>query len=292
MRVVAAMGTGTYDDESMKVVASLSTPGYDEPRRNATYPYVLASFAHRESQPDRLNKRLDRVRAVWIDSGAFTVWQGGGTIDLDAYITYLHALRANLPYPIVPINLDVIPGERGRKPTTRQANAALKQSERNADRIRDAGLPVMEVWHRGEPISHLLHLADRRRPGELLGIGGLVGLKQGQLQQVVDPVFVALRDRYGWDKLPPVHGLGIGNRDMLVRYPWWSADSTSWIAPGIFGRTIKRNGNTGRDPRARNRDMRYTECARYLRQWMRWNAEFTDLWEKRGVRFDTPPDLP
>jgi hypothetical protein len=272
----------------LRIVAAMSSLDYDRPMQ--IYPYLLSTFAYREMSAERLPARVNGAKVVWIDSGAFTVWTKGERIDLGEYIAHLRTLKQRVGCPIIPINLDVIPGEPRRAPTRAEAREAMAAGERNARHIRAAGLPVMEVWHRGEPLEQLLTIAERRQPGELIGIGGLVGLRPNVIRQVCDPAFASLRDAYGWNQLPPVHGLGVGNRDILFRYPWWSADSTSWIAPGVWGRVVNRAGTTVKDPRARNRSMRLAECARILRLWLRWNDELTRMWEARGVRFATPPE--
>lgn len=297
MKIAAAMpNCGTpygLDNENMRIVAAeRERPSAAAKRGDATmgmYPHVLASFAYGDMSATKLPGRVEGARMVWVDSGAFTVWTRGGSIDLDAYVAHLHALRDALAVPVIPINLDVIPGGPRRRATPDEARAAIQASERNADAIRAADLPVMEVWHRGEPLEHLDRVLARREPGELVGIGGLVGLRPDRVRAVCDPVWARVLATHPLDALPPIHGLGVGNRDVIWRYPWWSVDSSSWTAPGVWGRKLTRSGSTVRDARTSNAKMRRNECAHVLRTWLRWASELDALWERRGVRYATPP---
>jgi hypothetical protein len=44
-----------------------------------------------------------------------------------------------------------------------------------------------------------------------------------------------LCDETGKPKIK-IHGFGIGNVKLLVKYPWYSVDSTSWVRHGGFGK--------------------------------------------------------
>jgi hypothetical protein len=250
------------------------------------YPDVLVAFPY--EQKESLLALLDyRPRSVLSDSGAFTVWQKGGSVDLDAYIGWClnYAAQADAP-PIVNISLDVIPGNRGRRPTIREREQGMRQSLRNGDRMRAAGLTIMEVYHQWEPVQFFNELLDRRQPGDLIGIAARQGLGHAARRRFCDAVFAHVLRR---DTLPPLHGLGIGNRDLIFRYPWFSVDSSNWKMEPIFGRGISRRGKTMRLPVDPTHHVLRYQCQLLMRRWQRWAVEATDVWRLRGVEWKEQP---
>lgn len=137
-----------------------------------------------------------------MDSGAFSAWTVGEEIDIDAYIEWVKMNQKKFPRTIA-INLDVIPGERGRMATKEERNAGMRESIKNADYIRNAGVAnVMEVFHQFEPREFLDELLDRLPPGGILGLSprndAPVAVKMGW----VDSVLAHLVKRFGKENLP------------------------------------------------------------------------------------------
>lgn len=278
----------------MRVYASAPYAGNAGPADRAAlrayastgYPSVLISYVY-----DRERTFFEKL-GYWPehsmgDSGAFSVWTLGETIDLDDYIAWCRYYTEATP-GFVPISLDVIPGRPGTKPTMAERERAMAQSVENGDQIRAAGVGIMEVYHWHEPIEHLDRLLARRQPGELLGIGGLAsGGSRTEKVAFCDQVFAHVRDACGWNALPPLHGLGVSPTSPLgVRYPWWSVDSSSWSLAGRFGRHVSGSGRRGdADPRTSNRTVRQIYLTRVLDSWQRHDRTLTETWASRGVRF-------
>lgn len=261
-------------------------------RTECSFPRLLVSYAF-----DKKAQFREKIRACeiepegidWLlDSGAFSVWTSGGVVDLDAYIEWAQGWHDEMP-TVRAINLDVIPGTPGGKPPTkRDRTAAIKASEKNAQRIRDAGLPVIEVYHWHEPIEVLDAMLDRRQPGMAIGIGGVAG--HGSIVEkvaFVDGVFAHIKERAGgWDGIAPLHGLGIApDAPLGRRYPWASTDASSWLYPQRLGRRIASGGKTiGNDRRNKNDDVTAIYMRRVLAKWTRFEQDLTGLWAARGVR--------
>lgn len=267
----------------------LSHP-YRRALNEARYPQVLASFAfHEATDFEEVLGYSDF--ALMLDSGAHSVWKRGKTIDIDAYIAWAFTCAEKHPEVRV-TNLDVIPGEHGRYfPSRAEIARAVAQSAENADTIRAAGLRVCEVHHYVDPIESLSAILDRRQPGEAVGIGGFAEMKRGVggLNTFGDTVFAVLRDRYGWHDLPPLHGFGSSGQ-IGYRYPLASVDSSSWTSPCVYG-TKFRGGKfhmTQKQPiryRDKSYDLANVEMRNVLDWWLARDREVTELWEKRGVRF-------
>jgi len=81
---------------------------------------------------------------VLLDSGAFSAWTLGGSIDLSDYVAFIKRHRQLLHSYI---SLDQLPGQNGRR--TIDANgieAAAQCSYRNHQAMKDAGLtPIPSV---------------------------------------------------------------------------------------------------------------------------------------------------
>jgi hypothetical protein len=275
---------------SVKAYASHG-PGVSDKRKvyeDTGYPHILISYAY---DLDRMfATRLGYEPRDWLgDSGAFTAWTKGDAVDLDDLIDWCRYQVARAP-SFRCISLDVIPGEAGgnRQPTTRERNRAIKQSLANGDAMRAAGLKIIEVFHVFEPLTHLELLMERRQPGELLGLGGMVGRSEALKRSFADEVFRRVRDvAGGWQDITPVHGLGVSIRSpMAARYPWFSVDSSSWLAPAQYGKKVNTVGALyGEDDRTRHRSVRHLYLVRALEGWLKQEAALTAMWDARGVTY-------
>jgi hypothetical protein len=256
------------------------------------YPNLLLSFA-----ADRNGTFFERLpyqppRRLG-DSGAFTAWTTGKKVSLVDLIAWCHmnteaAVAVGATFEC--IALDVIPGTPGTMPTKREVSRATKESLANGDAMREAGLRIMEVYHVGEPMTHLDMLIERRAPGESICVGGLVGRAASIKRAVCDQVFAHVLRRSALDSLIPVHGLGLAPRlaagSPTWRYPWVSVDSTTWLNPSKYGELITRNGRHRKsDGRKSHASASYLGSRRILAAWIKRENEMTRLWEGRGVRY-------
>lgn len=279
----ASIGNPMGLEKTLKAHAAIAPPSAPMgalEQHGHGYPHVLVSFVYDQTQTF-FSKRLGYSPESWMgDSGAFTVWTQGATVDLDAYIEWCHGYLALNP-DFVAVSLDVRPGQPGSTPTRRERLRAMAESIDNGDKLRAAGIRIVEVYHLHEPLSHLELLLDRRQPGERIGIGG------GATAEFCDTAFAFMRDRHGWDNLPPVHGFGVSPIAKLgARYPWFSCDSSGWMASARFGHGIGRRGDkTHDDTRTTNVGVRTLYLFRVLDRWLRAERELTALWHQRGIRF-------
>lgn len=264
------------------------------------YDRILHSFAYKSA----ISHKLVDYPALWmLDSGAYSVMAKGITVDIDGYAAWALRLASEIPGLRV-TNLDVIPAEDADRKTVRKA---VKQSEENAAYIRSHGLRVIEVYHIGEPLDVWRGMIERRQDGEVLGLGGLASSwSPPAKKQHGDSAFAVLRDTCGWDKLPPVHGFGIGSAEFLYRYPFASIDASSYMAPARWGQTQTRSGRMrkpktpmprtrigrGEDriPRSGIEQARITvkpahpHIDKILKSWKRRELAMAQLWYDRGVR--------
>lgn len=296
---IGGHGTGWPDwwpDVEVRAAVGDSPTSKARPLAAAAVSRILVSFVY---DAERIFPRLMAEQGIaadqldmMLDSGAFTVWTKGIEIDLAEYIEWAKAYTAEVPRSRV-VNLDVLPGRPGREPSGEQRESAAKASMENADAIRAAGLPVLEVYHWHESWDVLREIVARRRPGEVIGIGGLAGSGGGPAKrEFLDSVFYLIKElSNGWGSLVPLHGFGIAPKSPLARrYPWYSIDASSWLAPARWGRAVGRHGAILHDDsRTQNVEVSALYLERVLRGWKKLELSYSRLWHERGVRF--APDM-
>lgn len=153
---------------------------------------------------------------LFLDSGAFSAWSQGKDIDINEYIDFIKEHKKVID---VYANLDVI-GD---------AEATWK----NQMIMEKAGLSPLPVFHFGEDIKWLKKLLDRDY--DYIGLGGMVPISTTNLYHWLDDLFTNyLTDKHGMP-IVKVHGFGLTSLRLMLRYNWWSVDSTSWVLTGRMG---------------------------------------------------------
>jgi hypothetical protein len=168
---------------------------------------------------------------LYFDSGAFSAWQRGRTIDLHRYMNFLH----QYPDAAGAVNLDVIPGQPGKPRTRRDVEHAAEQSWANYITMREDGLDPMPVYHYGERRYWLEKMIGEG--ATYIGFGGAAALSDKDRRPWLDELFGYLCGSNGYPTVK-VHGFGITTIDLIHRYPWFSTDSFSWMFPSAYGFAI------------------------------------------------------
>lgn len=169
-----------------------------------------------------------RLRLM-LDSGAFTVWRQGESIDLDRYIRFiLSHERLFSSY----VNLDVMPGQPGAVRTPAQTEAAAEAGWANYLQMRESGLEPIHVFHMGERWYWLEKMIDEGC--EYVGLSSNITLPVKQKRVWLDECFGLLCGSKGYPEVK-VHGFGITAVSLMLRYPWTTTDSVSWMKQGTMG---------------------------------------------------------
>jgi len=160
----------------------------------------------------KANKKVN----LFLDSGAFSAKSQGVEINLEEYIAFI---KANKPYLQVYANLDVIGDARA--------------TWKNQMIMEEAGLKPLPCFHYNEDEKWLKKYLDKGYP--YIALGGMVGVPSTQLKQWCDRIWKNhLCDENGMPKIK-VHGFGLTSLKLMLRYPWYSVDSTSWVVTGRMG---------------------------------------------------------
>ena len=174
------------------------------------------------------NKAMEKEKRVelFLDSGAYSAWSQNEEINIDDYIQFIKEHKDVID---VYANLDVI-GD---------AEATWK----NQLYMEKKGLKPLPVFHYGEDIKYLKMMLDKKY--EYIGLGGMVPISTGDLIHWLDNLFKNyLCDSKGMPIIK-IHGFGLTSLKIMLRYPFFSVDSTSWVVTGRMGSIYipkKKNG--------------------------------------------------
>lgn len=171
---------------------------------------------------------------IMLDSGAFTAWNAGGSVTLDEVkSTYSRFLTEadRMFEEIWLINLDVIPGKKGRDPTPQELRTAIEESDRNLTALRaEFGDCVLPVFHQGEGQGRLLEVVDQSKGYLCLSPNNKK--PEGERWRWAQLARTALRD-LGCDV--QTHGLATTGNDMIREAGLTSGDSAAWNEHGFYG---------------------------------------------------------
>lgn len=167
---------------------------------------------------------------LFIDSGAYTAWRAGTTVNLGEYADYL---KSNAQYITMAAGLDVIPGQPGHVATHEEVEASAKASYDNHQKLKSLGVTTLPVFHRGESFEWLeRYLKD----GELyIGLSPIAATGIAVSQAWLDEVFTLLTDQDG-RPLVKTHGFAITKMDLLGRYPFTTVDSARWSLAAVHAK--------------------------------------------------------
>jgi len=177
-------------------------------------------------------RRPDFCDSLFLDSGAFSAWNQGVEIDIDSYIEFIKEQKERADIYCVLDN--ILSGE---------------ESFLNYTRMLDKGLSPVPCYHYGEPSSLLKRYIEI---SDYVALGGIA--KKGKKERIVwlDRIFSI----YPFP-LVKFHGFGIQDRSILLRYPWWSVDSSSAHVMARFGGICTPWGDYKINPEVNSKDLRW-----------------------------------
>lgn len=242
------------------------------------YTSSLFSYAYKESltyYETYWNSLLtkSKPRAI-IDSGAFTAWRGGKPINIGDYANWALAIKKNWSpsmESLVFMNLDVI-GD--------QAASMVNQKT-----LESIGLNPVPIFTYGADLDILKGLLKEY---DYVALGGLVHRKG--IQPWLDRCFsVIINDYKVSGTLTKIHLLGVCNEKLLLRYPCYSSDSSSWVRALIFGAGDALGLKKNRLPRYSKSSAAFSAHLQALRleikKYKTMQDTATKLWESRGINF-------
>ena len=152
---------------------------------------------------------------LFADSGAYSAWTTNSEIDIQEYISFIKEHKDSLE---VYACLDDITNP--------------DKTWENQEIMEKAGLSPLPVYHTEEGEKYL----QRAMAYPYFAVGGMAlkgaVSRREQFNFVFSRVCTKKNDYYPTHK---VHGFGLASPDLLISYPWFSVDSSSWAQYGRFG---------------------------------------------------------
>uniref|UniRef100_A0AAU7VGF8 Queuosine tRNA-ribosyltransferase n=1 Tax=Dinoroseobacter phage vB_DshS_R26L TaxID=3161158 RepID=A0AAU7VGF8_9CAUD len=176
-------------------------------------------------------------KAILLDSGAFTAWNKGETTTVDdvrrKYSKFIEA-AGDMFDEIWGINLDVIPGEKGRDPTPDELKRAVEVSDINFEiLVKEFGDIILPVYHQGEDVDRLRECVEQvDGKSNYICVSPRNDLAESHRVVWSRDAHSELKKR--WPHIM-THGLATTGNKMVRTVPWYSGDSAAWVQHGGYG---------------------------------------------------------
>lgn len=186
------------------------------------------------------NLKVQTVDSHFFDSGSFTLrtkatefghanqcspWEYYNTEEfynyMDAYAVFIKKYHRAID---LYANVDAIPN-----PEISWRNQLYLEEKYN--------LKPVPVIHFGTDLKWLRRYI--KRGYDVIALGCLVGLANKTARvKWIDKAFAIVCDTPDNKPKVKIHGFGVTSFGLILRYPWWSVDSTTWTKIGAYGGII------------------------------------------------------
>jgi hypothetical protein len=248
----------------------------------------LFSFEDKKvfDQINHLAQYTHKSFLILVDSGAFSLWNSGKTVDINHYVDFISKVKKiQTTHTIYFINLDVIPHVKGTTPTKDQIERACVKGIENYHYIKSKGHSTVHVFHQFEDFKYLDIITKECNDLNYIGISPANDQSVESRNEWLSRVFYKLRSTVR------THVLGLTAKESLERFPCYSADSSSWINVKRYGelfdhveliKTPKKNMTKNNllyyDPKG--------DCYEALKYYLNLEKYITELWKARNVTWD------
>lgn len=151
-----------------------------------------------------------------LDSGAYSVGTLGGSVDLEKYARFIVENKKSFTGGIFTLD-DVMDAEK---------------SYENWIRLRALGVETIPVYHHGEPVKFLFKYLDAC---DYIGIGGVASQATPARLVWFEHFWKDHLIKPSGEPVARLHGLGMTSIELMLRYPWYSLDSSSAVKQAAFG---------------------------------------------------------
>jgi hypothetical protein len=184
--------------------------------------YRLESFHYLKPSGKGLDGFRQRVlefgHKIFLDSGAFSAFSLGAEIDIAGYCQFIKANPDIVDFPSV---LDGI----GDPFKTYQNQVVMEK----------LGTHPLPCFHFGEDERYLEYYVANYK---FITLGGMVPHTTQENQMWLDRMWSKYLCHKDGSPRIKVHGFGMTSPKLMMRYPWFSVDSSSWVHIAAFGNII------------------------------------------------------
>lgn len=224
--------------------------------------YLLSFAVDGKECKDLLSEFGDKE--VIIDSGAFSVWNKGGSIDINAYAEFCSVLPKTWTF----VNLDVIP-----KTGSSSADIAkcCEEGFENYLFLKSKLNNVLPVYHYGDDIKWLHKYYEYTN---YVGVSPANDIHEKEKRKWLKATFKEIDVKN--TKLK-THGFGYSSFEGLTLFPFYSIDSISYkhISMFIQGQKMQFWANSLMD----------FVFKKNVQKYLSFEDKVTQLWAQRGLSF-------
>ena len=184
-----------------------------------------------------------RVKPIlFIDSGAFTAWTKKTNVDI---ISYTDFCLQNIHIIDYIANLDVIPGEFGKKNlTASEIDYSAKQGWKNYEYMIKRGIPkekLIHIFHQDEDFKWLERMVNTM---PYIGLSPANDRTREEKIMWLDKCMDYVLDEKGFP-IVKFHGFAVTSLAIILRYPWFCMTDKHTILTkrGWLGRSEIKKGD-------------------------------------------------
>lgn len=173
---------------------------------------------------------------LFIDSGAHSAHTRGVELDVDEYINYVNEHDDEIS---IFAQVDKIPGVYRQHKTEKDWAEAPALSWENYKYMRErvkSPDKLIPVFHQGEDWKWLKNMCEATFDGKhipYIGLSPRGDVKVKDKEEFVKKGFQIIKDSSNPNV--KVHAFGMTTLSLLERYPFYSADSTTWLLVAAMG---------------------------------------------------------
>lgn len=187
-----------------------------------------------------LSNRQAKSLKTFVDSGAYSAHTKGIELDVDTYISYLNE---NDEFVSICAQVDKIPGVFNQPKSKDDLETAPELTWENYLYMypkMKSPEKLLPIFHQGEDFKHLHRMLNHEPKIEYMGISPANDMPTRAKEKWIKECF----DIIAASPNPTVktHAFGMTSLWVLNRYPFTSADSTSWIMTGANGGIMSEFG--------------------------------------------------
>lgn len=193
---------------------------------------------------ERFKSIQDVPVKIFVDSGSFSAWTKGISIDVDDYIDFINT---NKDYFEICAAVDSIPGKHTSNSvaTNEEVIKSCQDTWDNFLYMRSKMLDVNKLlytFHIGEPWEYLkqaLEYEDEHGKLSYIALGGMVGKERPLINKFLEEATAIIKNSSNPNV--KVHAFGVGVPLILEKYKLTSSDSTTWCKVAGYGNIIYKN---------------------------------------------------
>ena len=172
---------------------------------------------------------------LFLDSGAYSAWTKKTPVNIEEYGRF--ALKHLKHFEAI-ANLDVIPGEFGRKGSKAEVDESARQGYENYHVLLNMGIPkdkLIHIFHQDEDFYWLKLMIEEGM--QYIGISPANDRTTQQKRDWLDKCMEYVTDKDGYP-IVKFHAFGVTSIQLLRKYPWYCMTDSHKILTqrGFLGR--------------------------------------------------------